>query len=355
MHIRKAKSKLAHKTSFMRKFHAFAFVLLLSCASLCAQLKRFEYTHPQMGTIFTLILYTQTEADALSAKTAVFAMVDSLNAIMSDYSLESELSKLSLGSGKSGPVKVSPDLWAVLFAADKYARLTDGAFDVSIGPVIQLWRRARRKLELPDEQELAAARKSVGYQYIKFYPETRSVELVQPDMRLDLGGIAQGYAADKALEILKKSGIKHALLDAGGDIFSGTPPPGEKGWKIQVETLTPSGDTLEKRTLLLSKRGVTTSGDTYRYVEIGGKRYSHIVDPAKGIGLTRSGEVTVIAPTGIDADALATALSIMGPEKGLAFVRKMKGIHCQFILNDQGKLSMYKSRSFDRFFYNNAD
>jgi thiamine biosynthesis lipoprotein len=339
----------------MRKFLVFSFLATQIYLSLQAQLQRFEYTHPQMGTIFTLIVYTQTEAEAISASKAVFAKVDSLNATMSDYNLESELSKLSAGSGTSGPVKVSKDLWEILVASNSYSRLTSGAFDVSIGPVIQLWRRARRKLELPSDSELQEARKSVGYQYISLDPENRTVELLQPHMRLDLGGIAQGYAADKALDILRRRGITQALLDAGGDIFMGNPPPGEKGWKIQTNTLSSAGDTLEKHTLLLSKRGVTTSGDTYRYIEIGGKRYSHIVDPAQGIGLTRSAEVTVIAPTCIDADALATALSVMGPEKGLALVRKLKGVHCQFIINDQGTLAQYRSRSFERFIVDRSD
>jgi len=160
-------------------------------------------------------------------------------------------------------------------------------------------------------------------------------------MRLDLGGIAKGYAADEALRVLRKSGINRALVDAGGDIALGNPPPEKPGWRIGIAPLEADGP--PSQVLLLSRVAVATSGDTWQYVQIGSRRYSHLVDPRTGLGLTDHSSVTVIAPEGITADGLASAVSVLGPEKGLKLVEATPGTAAFIVRAPEGKVQTYQS------------
>ena len=160
-------------------------------------------------------------------------------------------------------------------------------------------------------------------------------------MRLDLGGIAKGYAIDEALAVLKKSGITRALVDAGGDIALGDPPPGKQGWRIGIARLEADGP--PSRILLLCRVAVASSGDTWQFVRIDGKRYSHIVDPRTGLGLTDHSSVTVVAPDGMTADGLASAVSVLGPEKGLRLIEGVPGTAGLIVLAPEGKLETHQS------------
>ncbi len=168
------------------------------------------------------------------------------------------------------PVKVSDDLFFVLQKAEELSKKCDGAFDVTVGPVVQLWRLARRTQELPDAKEFAAAREKVGYKKVKLDAKKKMVQLLTPGMQLDLGGIAKGYASDEALKLLRdKFGIKQALVAAYGDITCGDPPPGETGWKIEIALIAKSQ---KPRSLVLTNAAVSTSGDLEQFVEINGVR-----------------------------------------------------------------------------------
>jgi FAD:protein FMN transferase len=319
-------------------------------------LRRFEFSHPQMGTVFRLVMYAESELQANNAANQAFTAVDSMNACMSDYLPDSELSLLCNTAGSGRSIRVSKDLWRILKLSVDFSRQTDGAFDVTIGPLTRLWRRARNLKALPDSSRVLEARALVGFQNLVF-KKGKQIELKKAGMRLDLGGIAQGYAADRCLEILRKNGIQRALADAGGDIALGAPPPGEAGWVIEIpspieavtsshrlntnrtpttpieavtsshrlntnhapttpiEAVTSSHRLNTNRTpttLRLANCGITTSGATFRYLEINGKRYSHIIDPQNGWGLTHHILVTVQAPNATQADAWATAISVMG-------------------------------------------
>lgn len=276
-------------------------------------LRRFDFSHPQMGTVFRLVFYTEKDtqkAEAIAHQ--VFRRVDSLNASMSDYLPESELNRLCATAGLDRAMRVSDDLWKVLRLSARFSRKSGGAFDVTIGPLTRLWRRARNLKELPDSLRVEEARALVDYRNIEFRRD-QSVVLKKAGMRLDLGGIAQGYAADVCLKILKENGIPCALVDAGGDIALGEAPPGESGWEIALPSL---HDSIPKHILHLSHCGITTSGATYRYLEANGCRYSHIIDPRSGWGLTHRVLVSVQAPNAVTADAWATAFSVLG-ETGL--------------------------------------
>lgn len=278
--------------------------------------QRFEYTQVHMGVQARIVLYAPDTSAAQAAARDAFDRIAELDAIMSDYRPDSELMELVQRAGE-GPVRISDDLFAVLQTSQRLARASDGAFDVTIGPVVQLWRTARREARLPDDSLLAKAMSRSGWHRLRLDAMSQTASLETEGMLLDLGGIAKGYAADEAVASLRASGIHHALIEFGGDIVASAPPPDEPGWRVTVPL---SGD--RSRELVIAYEAVSTSGDAQQFVEIDGRRYSHVVDPRSGIGLTSRIAVTVVAPRGVLSDALATALSIMGPEEGSTFLER---------------------------------
>lgn len=326
-----------------------ALVAGTGCASHPATpLARFEYTQPQMGVPFRIVLYATTQRQADTAARAAFARIEELNAILSDYEDDSELSRLSATAGQGRAVALSEDLWRVLAAGQRLAAQTDGAFDLTAGPVVTLWRRARRQHRLPEPERLAAARAAVGYRYLKLNPRDHTARLLRPGMRLDLGGIAKGYAVDEALKTLRTHGITRALVSGGGDLVVGDPPPGRKGWRIEVAPLDAPGAP-PARFVQLKHRALATSGDVFQHVEIDGVRYSHIVDPRTGLGLTDHSLVTIIARDGLTADALATAVSVLGPRAGLQLVERTAGAAAYLVRKPGNEIEAVTSRRFGRF------
>ena len=282
-------------------------------------LTRFEFSQPHMGTRFRIVLYAPDAALAARASDEAFERIARLDDSMTDYRSGSELMSLCHQAG-GPPVVVSEDLLRVLEESQKLATRSGGAFDITAGPVIHLWRRARRRHELPDTRELAAARRLVGYKYLRFDAKSRTAQLLKPGMMLDLGGIAKGFAADEALKVLARYGVTRALVAAGGDIAVGAPPPDQLGWRIGIAPLK-SPDKPPSRFLLLHDAGVSTSGDAEQHAEIGGVRFSHIIDPRTGRALVGRSSVTVVAPDATSSDSLATALSVLSPNRALALVR----------------------------------
>lgn len=295
-----------------------------------------------MAVPFRITLYAPDEAAARVAADAAFERVEVLNSILSDYDSDSELSRLSQTAGQGRAVPVSTDLWRVLEASQKLATRSEGAFDISVGSIVNLWRRARRKRELPDAALLARLRNRVGYKNIRLDPASHSVELLVPEMRLDLGAIAKGYAADEALAILRARGCPRALAAASGDMAAGDPPPDQEGWRIEVASLDVPGAP-EPQILLVKNCGISTSGDLFQRVEIDGVRYSHIVDPRTGLPLTDHALVTVFARDGITADGLATAVSVLGPDAGIRLVNETSNAAAHIMRKPAEKLEIILS------------
>jgi len=305
------------------------------------RLGRFDFARTQMAVPIKIVLYSLDSTTATKAAEAAFARIDHLNAILSDYDPQSELRRLGDATSEGKPVPVSQDLWQVLAHAQALAERSDGAFDVTVAPVVRLWRRARRRGQLPSPERLQAAMDLVGYRFVRLDVDSRSVQLLKAEMRLDLGGIAKGYAADKAMEVLKKFGANRAMIDAGGDIVLGDPPPGKPGWRIALAPLEPHGP--PSQVLSLANVAVATSGDAWQYVEIAARRYSHIIDPRTGLGLTDHSSVTVVAADGITADGLASAVSVLGPQKGLKLIEATPGAAAYIIRAPHGKIETYQS------------
>lgn len=296
-----------------------------------------QYREIHMGVETTLVIYGGEEDAANDAARRAFARIAELNRIFSDYDAESEAMRLCRNAVVGRAETVSDDLWTVLNIAADLSRRTDGAFDVSVGPVSKLWRRARRRGELPPADLLAQARERVGWKYLELHPDTRTVSLQRDELQLDFGGIVKGYAADAACQVLKDAGFPRSMVGLAGDMAFGEAPPGETGpgetgpgetgpgetgWSVRIAALAPQGDGIEPEPLRLSNCAVSTSGDAFQFVEIDGVRYSHIVDPRTGIGLRQRSSVTVIARRGIDADSLATAATVLGPDRGLKLIEQ---------------------------------
>ena len=301
-------------------------VMLVSGCVHRAPLARYEFNRPQMGLPFRIVLYAPDAKRATNVAEAVWARIAELNSSLSDYDENSELSRLSRSSGSGQKVLLGWDLGIVLQEAERISRLSGGAFDVTVGPYVQLWKRARRQRELPAADRLATAAASVGWQFVKLESTGISVHplaatLLRPNMRLDLGGIAKGYALDEAAAVLRDQGVARFLVSGGGDMVVGEPPPGEVGWRVEVAALDVPGAP-PARVLRLRQTALVTSGDFFQRAEIGGVRYSHIVDPRTGIGLTDHSLVTLIGPKAMTVDALSKLVSVLGPDRGLGLLRQ---------------------------------
>lgn len=310
-------------------------------------LQRYEFTEVHMGTDFRIVLYATDEKLANRASAAAYARVAELNGKLSDYDPTSELSRLSATAGSGGSVALSHDLWRVLERTQQLAAASDGAFDVTVGPLTKMWRSARRSKTFPSDDRLAAARAATGYRHLQLDTATKSATLTVPNMRLDLGGIGMGYAADEALAVLKHHGITSAMIDASGDVVCSAAPPGEQGWKIGLAPLTESAGP-PSRYVWLVDQSLTTSGDAFQFVEINGTRYSHIVDPKTGLGLTSRSSVTVIARDGTTADSLATAVCVLGPEQGLKLIEKSAGTAALIVRAEADDVKKYTSSNFPK-------
>lgn len=318
--IKKNKSLRKRKLSAVLVKNIVLWILMLLVNPLLAQNQRYSYEKGLMGSPFKLVFYASGDSLALAAANSAFKRVEQLNEIMSDYRDGSEINRLSAQSGSGQWVKVSKALFDILLISQQISRQTDGVFDVTLGPVVQMWRHATRKGIFPKADEIKEALSKTGYRFMKLDASTQSVWLAKKGMRLDIGGLGKGFAAEEAIKVIKSHGIKAAMMDAGGKIVLADAPPGTAGWKITVSNGSDSLKTME-----LSNVSLATSGPTYRFMEHNGIRYSHIVDPKTGIGLLFHVRTTVISPDGTVADALATAFSVAGISKSRKYIKRFPG------------------------------
>lgn len=297
------------------------FLSLLAVVSLRAE-ERFDFSGPGMATTFRIACYAGDRATAEKAAAACFERIAQMHLVCTDYDPTSELMRLCAPEAVR-PMAVSADLFGVLERARKLAVATDGAFNPACGHLTQLWRRTRRTGKLPPAERVrrgleAAAR----WREIQLEPATREVTLPSGTL-LDLGGIAKGCAADACLRLLREHGLERAVVQAGGDTAVGKPPPGAAGWPVKLRTFTRPGEDDDLRELTLADCAVSTSGDLYQFLELDGVRYSHIVSPVTGLGLTERIACSVIAADATTSDALATALCVLGVERGQALAAKL--------------------------------
>lgn len=299
-------------------FAPLAMLFCLTSVVKSEELKRYEFSEEKMGVPVSVIFYAKDDSQADEAIAAVWSRFDELNAILSDWDPESEIIRVCREVEETGDfVETSDELYRALRESRLYCELTEGAFDATVSPIVKLWRRSRYFKKLPPKSVLDVAKTKVG---LGVWELNEKGVKTQKGVRFDVGGIAKGIVMDEALDVLKEFGIESALLNASGDLRLGNPPPGKKGWTVGIASLEENPAFYRE----LSNVGVASSGDANRYVEIDGVRYSHIVDPRTGEPLTRRCVATVVAPTGTTADALASALCVLGPEDSARVFKKIK-------------------------------
>lgn len=310
------------------------------------QLKRYAYSQSKMGSPFQLIFFAADAvlADELAAK--CFALVDTFNMIFSDYDPDSELSRLGAAAG-AGPQTVSPALLDIFIHAEHAWQKSKGAYDITAGPVVKCWRHARKERQVPDDREIRENLLLTGFDKLVIDRFNQQVTLPVKGMQIDLGGIAKGYIAHKVLGLLSQHGIAQALVDAGGDIVMSDPPPGKEGWIVGVNIPENTAILLPKK-LSLRNMAVATSGDAYQCIVHNGKKYSHIIDPRTGYGITTQKNVTIIARDGTIADWLATACSILPIPESRQLVESLSA---SFLITElqQGQIIGHTAGNFSNY------
>ena len=282
-------------------------------------MKRYHYTQLHLGVQVRIVLYAEKEDLGNKAATAAFERIKTLEEVFSDYRPRSEIRQLALLAVDS-TISVSEPLFTVLQHARALSIETAGAFDITVGPYVALWRTARKTGQLPHSDSLTLASRRVGYDLVQLDVQTGSVRLPDAGIQLDVGGLAKGYILDEALAILNQNGFSSALIEAGGDIVVSAAPPGEEGWRVDIPGISKT-DPVAIAARNLSFAAIATSGDTEQFVEIDGTRYSHVVDPRTGQALTNRRSATVIAPSGLLADGYATALTVMSEEEAAPIIQ----------------------------------
>ncbi|MHC4431818.1 MAG: FAD:protein FMN transferase [Planctomycetota bacterium] len=280
-----------------------------------------------MGTFAHVVVIANDDETGRECIHAALEEIHKVDELMSDYKSDSEISPVNKRAAEV-PVAVSESTYEVLRRSVKFSTLTDGAFDITVGPLMDLFREAEKGAAAPSPEQIAEVKAKIGFEKLKLDDENRTVQFLVAGMRLDLGGIAKGYAIDKAVEAAQRSGALGGIVDIGGDIRCfGLPPEGRDHWLIAVQdpnTAQTTGDGLLMK-LKVTDAAVATSGDYQQFVMIEGQRHSHIMNRQTGSSAEGLSSVTIISASATDADALATSVSVMGAEKGLALIEKLPG------------------------------
>jgi FAD:protein FMN transferase len=331
-------------------FRIYFVLLFLGCiTNLLAQKHIFQ--RPKMGSPFIITVYTDDSIKLGKVIDIAYKRVDTLNQIFSDYLENSEINTLCKTAKPLDWQPISADLFHLLNLSKAAFEASGGAFDVTIAPVIKLWRKARKEKQLPDDAVLKTALSKVGFKHLEL-DKSPKMRFYTEGVSLDFGGIVKGFAAQEVVNILTNKGFPICLVDAGGDLAMGLPPPSKDsiktGWRIGV-SVPNSENELISAFLYLKNQAVATSGDLYQSVEINGKTYSHIVNPKTGLGLTHRRNVTVIAPDGAQADWLATACSVLSIRKALKLVKKYQNVSVLILENRKGKIKHWQSSEMSKY------
>jgi thiamine biosynthesis lipoprotein len=305
-----------------------------------------------MGTFAHIIAVAEDTGTAKKCVQAALEEIHKVDNLMSDYKSDSEISQVNREAGERA-VKVSESTYEVLQRSIEFSKMTDGAFDVTVGPLVALFRQAKENKVAPSEQQIALAKSKVGFEKLKLYNEDKTVQFSDKGMLLDLGSIAKGYAIDKAIEAAQSCGAIGAMVDIGGDVRCfGLPPKGKDHWLIGLQDPNSAIEGIGGGGLMLvlkvTNAAVATSGDYQQFVLIEGKRYSHIMNRTTGTSAEGLSSVTIIADNATDADALATSVSVIGAEKGLALIEKRHNTEA-ILITPQPNYKIIKTSSAEQY------
>jgi FAD:protein FMN transferase len=310
--------------------------LVLVCALLTTtvrgaeELARYEESRVSMACTYTVVAYGRDAASLPRAVSAALDEVDRIDRLMSHYKADSPLSRLNREAARA-PVRVEPELYDFIKECVRYSRESGGAFDVTVGPLMRAWGFFRGEGRMPSAAELAAARGLVGYRHLILNDRDGTVQFRRPGVELDLGGIAKGYAVDRAVEVLKRHGVTAALVSAGGSTLYGLgAPPGKAGWDVSIQD--PAHSNKAALTVCLKDRALSVSGSAEKFFEVGGVRYSHIMDPRTGRPVRGVLSVAVLAESGTAGDALDNVFYVQGVGRGRSYLKRLSRTGVLFFL-----------------------
>ncbi|MBI2485986.1 MAG: FAD:protein FMN transferase [Deltaproteobacteria bacterium] len=324
-----------------------AIVILLFSIFLNIQPVLVERAFYVMGTIIEFKLYCEDRELCKKAISDAHSEVKRLDDMLSNYKADSKLTEVNSLAG-TGKTRVPQEFFELTGRSLFFSNLTGGVFDVTIGKLLELWRKAQQENTLPGAKTLGkTVSECIGFRRIQLYPEKSEIEIKSPCLSIDFGGIGKGYAIDRAVKILKSKGIKSGIVNFGGEIYAIGAPPGKKGWLVGVKNPIKQEDVLTF--IEVNDIAVSTSGDYERYFEIGGRRFSHIIDPRTGLPVDSVPSVTVIAENATDADALSTAISVMGKDKSIEVLKGLDRVGVMIVTEEKNKHTIYKNASFQGF------
>jgi len=327
------------------RFFAVACLINFLFLSGCAEAPLVKKAQPALGTIVEITVADKDKPRPFlnAAIELAFAEIERVEHLLSRFNPESDISRINAYACLK-PTEVSPETIRLIEESIKFSRITQGAFDITVCPLMQAWGfEEKYKRHPPDLEQIKEALDKVGYRNINILKQEQSVFLAQPAMSLDLGGIAKGYAVDKAIAVLRQEGIKNALVNAGGDIYALGVRGKNRKWRVAVQH--PRKNQAVLAMLELEDKAVATSGDYQKYIEISGRRYSHIINPESGNPCSEvPASVTVLAGDCLAADALATSIFVLGPKKGIDLVNRLENTEAIVAAFPQDKLGISLSQ-----------
>jgi FAD:protein FMN transferase len=326
--------KIAKQTEFSTPFVCFG-IFVCFAFSLQNKLVRYEDSRVSMACTYSIIVYGREEREMKQIVNEALDEIDRIDRLMSHYKKDSPLSEINREASK-GPVRVEPELFDFISECIKYSRESDGAFDITVGPLMKAWGFFRDEGRLPSDSELSKARGSTGYRHIILNEKERTIRFDRDGVELDLGGIAKGYAVDRAVSLLKARGIERALVNAGGSTIYGLgSPPDSAGWEIKVQD--PIDHRKSAATVSLNNRALSISGSYEKFFEVDGVRYSHIMDPRTGLPVQGVLSVAVVTEMGTAGDALDNVFYVLGIEKSRKLIEQHPVTEVIFFLPDSGQ------------------
>lgn len=304
----------------MKRFVIFSAAVIVLVGCIKNKPETFQKTETIMGTVVTVTVAADSAEKGNAAIDEALDEIKRLDRMMSLYKDESEITKVNMAAGRQ-PVKVLPEVIEAVEEGNKVSEMTHGAFDVTIGPLVVLWQMRLKEGKVPSDSEIRAVITRVGYKNIVIDKKKSTIFLSRPGMILDLGGVAKGYAADRAAAVLAAKGIKNAIVSVAGDIRVMGRRPDGRAWRIGIQHPREKEKTIA--VLELSDISISTSGDYERFQVINNKRYHHILDARTGLPSTGVESVTVIGDRGAVTDPLTTALFILGPKEGIKIAKQL--------------------------------
>ncbi len=339
----------SNQAKVIDNFKIVIFISVLTITNIFSQEKKYVFSEQKMGSAFGLQFYHIDSLTANKLAKKAFLLVDSLNISFSDYMENSEINKVSKNAGNGLKINISEPLLQLLIECKRAYFLSNGAFDITIGHLTKLWRKARKSQEITPKDELNKAIKNTGMRFLEIDTSRATARLLKNNVSIDLGGIAKGFAAQKVLEFLQNNGVKSALIDAAGNMAIGSRPPNYTSWKVAIEI---PRNNYEKyyKLLNISNMGVSTSGDTFQFIQFNGKKYSHILNPKTGLGMQNGRQVTVICENAVMADWLSTTLCILPIKKALNLTKKVN-FEAFIVQNKRGIAKIKTTKNFQKYIH----